>query len=140
MDVAGQDQLCTGVDEAREDMTAAGHRPLARSPWSADNVMMERDHAQRTVRRFAEQLGRPAQLRVAKAAGLVPPRPYGVQADEEEGVGSGAGLGRLPRPPDLANWPREPRGDRMREVVVAGNREPRQSEALQEADGQVVTP
>src|SRR5215212_4613460 len=63
MDVAGEDQLGTGVDERRKYVRAAGNRLLPRAPGRADQMVVEDDDAQRAVRCGGEQLGSPLQLR-----------------------------------------------------------------------------
>jgi len=55
VDVAGEDQLCARVDEPREHLRAVGDRSLARAPGCADQVVVERDDAQRALRCVGQQ-------------------------------------------------------------------------------------
>ena len=52
--VAGDDQLGARVHERAEHVAAAGDGPLAAPPGRADEVVVERDDAQRARGRFRE--------------------------------------------------------------------------------------
>ena len=70
--------------------------------------------------------GPPPRVRAARRAmppRLVPPRPHRVEPDGEDVLAAEDRLGRLPLPLELLERPREPRRERVRDVVVA--REPR---------------
>ena len=61
-------------DELRQHVVAACDRLLARAPRRADQLVVERDHAQRAAALRPEPLGGPRKLRVVDAARLVAPR------------------------------------------------------------------
>ena len=63
VDVPGEDELGAGVDERSQDVRPPGDRLLARAPRRPDQVMVERDDPQRTLRRLGQELARPAELR-----------------------------------------------------------------------------
>jgi hypothetical protein len=97
--------------------------------------MVEDDHPQRAVARLCESRPHRLQLACADAARLVTPRSHRVDADDVEAVRGQCRLRRLPLALELGPRPREPRGKRVRDVVVPGNGEQRQPEAAQEARG-----
>jgi hypothetical protein len=101
-------------------------------------MMVEDDDPKHSLGRSREQLGGPLQLPRADAAGLMPPGPDRVQADDEEAVGLVHGLRRLPVALELAKGPSEAGGERVRDVVVARNREERPFETVQERCRSVV--
>src|SRR5437763_1791623 len=82
-----------GVDERGQHMRPPRDRALARAPRRVGQMMMERDHAQRALRRPCELLAGPAQLTLPEPSGLVPPRSHRVQADDDERVRPIDGLG-----------------------------------------------
>ena len=100
--------------------------------------MVENDDAKCVTGRGGEQLGRSLQLPRVDAAGLVPPRPYRVEADDEETVAMVDGLGRLPVPLELAERMRESGRERPRDVVVARHDEQRSFEPLEKGCRAVV--
>jgi hypothetical protein len=55
VDVAGEDQLGSGVDERCEDVGAARDRLLPRSPGGADQVVLQRGDANGSGGRLREQ-------------------------------------------------------------------------------------
>src|SRR5581483_6835330 len=138
VDVPGEDQLGSRVDERREHVTAARDGLLPRAPRRADQVVVEDDDSQRPRRRAAEKLLGAAQLTRADAAGLVAPGTHRVEADDEELVRLEDRLRGLPVPLELAERAREAGGERIRDVVVAGNREHGRAEAAQERGRAVV--
>ena len=74
----------------------------------------------------------------ADAAGLVPPRPHGVEPDDEEPLAPVNRLRRFPLPLELAERPREARGGGVGDVVVPGDDEQRPPEASEEGRGALV--
>jgi hypothetical protein len=54
VDVPGEDQLGTGVDETRQHLGAAGNGLLPRPPRRPDQVVMERDDLERVFRRAGQ--------------------------------------------------------------------------------------
>ena len=138
VDVAGEDQLRARVHERGEDVRAARDRPLARAPGRADQVVVQRHDSQRALRSLGEQLRRPLQLALPQPAGLVPPGTNRVQADDEQLLGAVNGLDGLPLALELGPRPREAGGERVRDVVVAGDHEQRPAEPAQEGRGLLV--
>ena len=84
------------------------------------------------VRDLPEDLRGAPHLLVAQAARLVPPRPDGVEPGDDERVRAVHRLGRLPQPLELLPGPGEPPRKRVRDVVVARDRQQRQLEAAEE--------
>src|SRR5205823_8194031 len=83
------------------------------------------DDSQAALGRGREQLGGALQLRRTDPAGLVPPGPDRVQADDEETVATVDGLCRFPLPLELAEGSREAGGESPRDVVVTRDHEQR---------------
>ena len=125
VDVAGEDQLGAGVHERGEHVRSPRDGFLARAPGRADQVVMERDDAKRTIGCSGEQLGGVPELAGAQPARLVPPRPNGVEADGEKAVGAVNRLCCLPLPLELSERMREPSLEGPRDVVVARDHEQR---------------
>jgi hypothetical protein len=138
VDVAGEDQLGACVDQRGEDVAAPRDRPLPRAPGRADQVVVEDDDPKCVTGRAGEQLCRALQLPRVDAAGLVTPRPYRVEADDEEAIAVVDGLGRLPVPLELAERMRESGWERPRDVVVARDDEQRSFEPLEKRGRAVV--
>ncbi len=59
VDVAREDQLGAGVDEACKDVGALRDRLLPRAPGRADQVVVEDGDLQRSLGRLREELARP---------------------------------------------------------------------------------
>jgi hypothetical protein len=62
----------------------------------------------------------------------VPPRSHRVEPGDDDAVGAVDGLRRLPEPLELLPRAREPLRERVRDVVVAGDRHQRQPEPAEE--------
>ena len=114
-------ELRARIDERAEHAVAPGDRPLARPPRRSSELVVQRDDAQRAGRCGGELRHRPLELAVADGAGLVAPRPHGVDADEADAVGDVHRAGRLPEPLELRPRPREPGREGVRDVVIARN-------------------
>ena len=81
VNVAGEDEVCAGVDQGTEDAVAPRDRTLVRRPpRRAEQVVVEDGDAEGLRRRCAEPLGRPLELRSAQCAALV--------AERDDAVGS----------------------------------------------------
>ena len=93
---------------------------------------MQHDDPERALGRLVEQRGRPVELRVAYAPRLLPPRPDGVEPDDEEPLTAMDGLRRFPEPLELRPRAREPGRKRVRDVVVPGDREHGPAEPAQQ--------
>ena len=98
VDVAGEDQVGAGLDEPGEDAVSVRDRLLPRPPGRAEQVVVEGDDP------VGASSGRPANvsaarshLVVAKAPGLVPPRPHRVEAGDDERRPSGRPARSSPR-------------------------------------------
>ena len=138
VDVAAEDQLRARVDEAREDVVAPGHRALARAPRGADQLVVQHDDAERAVGGVAQPRLGAFELAIVDAAGLVPPRPHRVDADDVQVLRLVRRLDRLPAGLELAPRRREARRESVRDVVVAGHGEDVSAEAVQEPGGSLV--
>ena len=138
VDVAAEDQLGSGVDQAREHMVASCHRLLPRAPRSADQLVVKGDDAKRAALGAREALSGAHELCIADASGLVPPRPYRVHADDMDGIGRVERLGRLPDPFELAPRLGEARRERVRDVVIPRNRHHRRAEPTEEGGRAIV--
>ena len=95
-------------------------------------MVVQDDHPECARRGLREQRGRVLDLRHANPAGLMAPRPHGVQADDVELLRAVEGLGRLPTALELLEGPGEAREWVVGDVVVAGDRENGRAEALEE--------
>jgi hypothetical protein len=83
VDVSGEDEVCSGVDEAKEDVVAPRDGSFARgSPRSADQMVVENRDAKGSGFCLGETFGRPVQLRIAERAALVAKRPGRVEAHD----------------------------------------------------------
>ena len=138
VDVPGEDQLRSGVDEGAEDVVAAGDRALPRPPRRPGQLVVEECDPQHSGRRVREGVRGALELRVAEPPGLVAPRAHRVQPDDAERVGAMDGLRRSPQTLELRPGAGEPRGERVRDVVVPGDRDDRRTEPTQERSGRIV--
>lgn len=138
VDVAGEYELRARLDERGEDVVPPRDRLLPRAPRGPDQVMVEDDDPERVRRRVREQRRRVLELAAAQAAGLVPPGAHRVQPHDQEPLGAVDRLGRLPEPLELGERPGEPGRERVRDVVVARDREEREAQAAQEPSGALV--
>jgi len=134
VDVAGQDELGSGVDQAGEHGVAVRYRFLARPPRRTDEVVMQHDDAERAVRRSREELARAVDLAAADPAGLMAPRPGGVEPHDLECIRLEKRLGRVPDALELRERAAQP-AQRPGDVVVAGHRQERGPEGAEEARG-----
>ena len=132
VDVAGEDQVGARLDEPREHAVPLRDRLLARAPGRPEQVVVEGDDPVRGLRDPRERVRRRAHLGVAEPSGLVPPRPHGVEARDDDRLRAVDGLGRLPEPLELVPGPREALREGVRDVVVAGDRHERQPEPAKE--------
>src|SRR5881398_2571713 len=94
--------------------------------------MVEHGDAQLRPVRAAELLRGARELRIAQATALIPPRPNRVEPAGDDAVAAVDRLRRLPQPLELLVGAGEARGERVRDVVVAGDAEERPPEAAQE--------
>jgi hypothetical protein len=133
VDVAGEDQLGAGVDQRGEHVAAACNRLLPGAPGRPDQMVVERDHAKRTIGRGGEQLGRSLQLARPNAPGLMSPGPHRVEADDEEAVRAVDRLRRLPVALEFTEGPQKPGWEGPRDVVIPGDHEQRRPEPLQKS-------
>lgn len=104
-------------------MVPSCNRFLPRAPRGADHLVMQRHDSQCPGRTAAEPLGRARKLLVADSAGLVPPGADGIDADDVRARARVNRLRRLPLALELAPRRTEPRGERVRDVVVPGHSE-----------------
>jgi hypothetical protein len=86
VDVAGEDELRTRVNERGEHTAAPGYRLLSRSPRSPEEMVVEHDDAQRRGRGLPEELSGVVQLSLTEPSRLLQPRSYRVEPDDEERV------------------------------------------------------
>ena len=132
MDVAGEDQVGARLDQPGEDEVPPRDGLLPRPPGRAEEMVMQHDDPERPLGRLVEQRGRPVELRVAYAPRLLPPRPDGVEPDDEEPLTAMDGLRRFPEPLELRPRAREPGRKRVRDVVVPWDREHGPAEPAQQ--------
>ena len=129
MDMPADDELGTRRGERPQRAITLFQWELPRSaPRCAGKVMMEGNDPKSARRRIAEGLGGPRQSRGGEAPTLMPPGPDRVEPADDETVGAVHGVGcpehGLESPPRL----RKPGGERVRDVVIAGNCEQGTSE------------
>ena len=123
VDVTGDDQLRSGVDEALQDVRAARDRPLARPPRSTDQLVVEHHDPERAGVAFAKARRDATELGVADAARLVPPRSDRVDPDDVERLRGVDGFGRVPLVLEALPRSREAGREAVRDVVVARHRQ-----------------
>ena len=138
VDVPGEHEVGASLDEPGEDSVPLRDRLLARAPGGAEQVVVEDDDPQRALGRVLEDLRRVPNLRVANPTRLVPPRPHGVEPDDDQAVRAVDGLGRLPEPLELLPGAGEALRERVGNVVVAGDRQQRQLQPAQERGRRLV--
>ena len=95
-------------------------------------MVVEDDDLERARRGLPKSFLGADELRPADAAGLVAPRPDGVEADDVERRRRVRRLRRLPVALELAERPHEPCREGVRDVVVARDGQHRRPEAAQE--------
>ncbi len=135
VDVAAQDQFRTGVDERGQDMRSPRDRLLSRPPGRADHLVMHGDHAQRARRSLGEELRGALELLLADSARLVSPGAHRVEPDHVQGLRAEDGLGGLPVALELVKRARESGRERVRDVVIAGDRQHGETQRAQERRG-----
>ncbi len=120
MDVTADDELRTGCDERTQHVVATTERALARdAPRRRRQVVMQRDDAQRAGRAVLEPLHTELEPVVVDRPSLLAPRSHGVQSDDDDVVGHVEWLGLPEHALPLVERAREPRGEGIRDVVVA---------------------
>jgi hypothetical protein len=133
VDVAGEDQLRSRLDERGQHVVPPRDGLLPRPPGRADQLVVEDHDPQRSGWGLGELGRRAVELVLAQPARLVTPRADGVEADDQQPFRAVDRLGRLPEPLELRERPREPGGEGVRDVVVPRDREQGQAEAAEEA-------
>ena len=132
MDVAGEDEVGAGLDEPREDAVPLRDGLLARAPRRPEQVVVQGDDPVGARGNLPEDLRGLPHLLVAHTPRLVPPRSNRVEPGDDERFRAVHRLGRLPLPLELRPGPGEPPRERVRDVVVAGDRQQRQLETAEE--------
>src|SRR5262249_27736028 len=131
--VTRNDQLGPGVDESAENAVAPRDRPLPGPPRGAGQLVVQRDHPQRTGGSRRELSGGPRELVVVHAARLVAPWTHRVDAHEAQVLRCVYRAGRLPEALELDPRSGEPRRERVRDIVVAWNGDDRRPEPTQQS-------
>jgi hypothetical protein len=84
VDVAGEDDVGAGVREPGQYASPPGERPLPRAPGRVGELVMQADDAQSPRRRRTQASFGAPHRRIRETAGLMPPWPNGVDADDEQ--------------------------------------------------------
>jgi hypothetical protein len=134
VDVAGEDEIGARLDEPGQHAVPLGDRLLRERHGAPEQVVVQGDDPVRARRNLPEDLRGALHLLVAQAARLVAPGSDGVEPGDDERIRAVDRLGRLPQPLELRPGPGEPPRERVRDVVVAGDRHQRQLEAPRKED------
>jgi len=132
VDVTGDDQLGSCVDQRAKQRVSLGDRPLQCAPGSTEQVVVEGDHAQRRFRGVRENAAHVLELSAADGAALLLPGSYGVQAADDKPFGPVDRLELGPAAVKLLEGPREAPGRPAGDVVVTGDDEKRGVQRAQE--------